>query len=672
MLLSLLTGGLAILNAAGFLLMAAGPPLLDFIVVSSIFSVASWLYGWALPAAVGYDRRALPGLRALQFAVVAAAAALILAVHPSRIGGIFIALMVVEIIIFPTFLLLFRSQTAAYLRFDLARGIANSLALVAVMAFADRSPVAYAALLLINAAIGGAALAIAGVHRPPPLTMAIADALRLPGRPSFWAPQFCALLAARGIETAALLGLGQFGGLSPVLSLKIGLALSSTLAVNARARRLVTLLAVHVVIYVAGTGAIVLAVASQALPLPATLALIDPVSALWVLPVILASYLLNIIGLRAAPAVAAVVAPALGRPADVAIIGTVGVPARYGGFETLAEQLAAHVDAGALRFTIYGQRSAYNAAERQGDCHGHRRRFLPLKANGIQSLFHDALALADAAATRRFDALLVLGVSGAWALPLVRLLRPGLRIVVNIDGMEWRRDKFGRAARWLLRALEWIAVRAAHAVIADNGALVPVVRRLHRREPVLIAYGGDHIGLPGPEALAPAWWLAIARIEPENNPGMILAAVAAAGVPMTFVGNWAANAHGRALAVRHAGDGATRLQPPVYDQAQLAGLRGGAIGYIHGHSVGGTNPSLVEALFHSTRILAFDCAFNRATLDGEGGYFRNADELARLLVTPESGMIPGDRLAELRARYGWSTIAADYRRVLLPGAPNRG
>ncbi len=352
----------------------------------------------------------------------------------------------------------------------------------------------------------------------------------------------------------------------------------------------------------------------------------------------------------------------------VAVIGTVGVPARYGGFETLAEQLALNTDAAVMRLTLYGQKSAYGAAEREGDINGHARVFLPLSANGVQSMAHDALALFDAAILKRHSALLVLGTSGAWALPLVRLLRPRLRVVTNIDGMEWRRDKFGRLAKALLRGLEWLAVKSSHAIIADNAALVPIVQRIHGIAPVLIAYGGDHTLVETPpkaRSQGLAHWLAVARIEPENNSAMILDSVAAAGVPMVFVGNWQANAYGRALVARHDGDAETTLHAPVYDQASLAVLRAGAVGYIHGHSVGGTNPSLVEALFHTDRILAFDCAFNRATLVDAGAYFADGEALKVLLQTPGSGVIAPETLALLRGQYRWQAIADAYRRALI-------
>ncbi len=359
----------------------------------------------------------------------------------------------------------------------------------------------------------------------------------------------------------------------------------------------------------------------------------------------------------------------LAEPPQIALVGTVGVPARYGGFETLAEQLARHVHPDAARLTIYGQKSAYTTAEREGGFAGHQRRFLPLCANGVQSMLHDALALLDVALRRKPDALLVLGTSGAWMLPLVRVIRPEMRIVANIDGLEWRRDKFGSGARRLLKALEWCAVKASHAIIADNGGLLPIIRALHGIEPVTIAYGGDHVDVPPAdwwgEGEAPAGhWLAVARVEPENNSAMIIEAAQLAGKPLVFVGNWNANAYGRALKARYAGQPGLMLMDPVYDAARLNRLRQGALGYVHGHSVGGTNPSLVEALFGTDRVLAFDCVFNRATLDDAGGWFGSAETLAALMAADGSGRIAPDRLAALRLRYRWQSIADAYLALL--------
>lgn len=349
----------------------------------------------------------------------------------------------------------------------------------------------------------------------------------------------------------------------------------------------------------------------------------------------------------------------------VAIVGTWGVPAKYGGFETLAEQLALNLAPDEVRFTIYGQKSAFTEAERAGDFAGHARTWLPLQARGAQSVLHDALQVLRAAFLDGQDRLLLLGTSGAWALPIVKLFRPNTRIVSNIDGLEWRRDKFSPAVRMLLKWLERVAVRCSDETIADNEALVPIVREMHDIEPRMIAYGGDQIALPDDPGPDPeGHFLTLQRIEPENNGAMILEGARLAGAPLVFLGNWSGNGFARDLAARYGDVAGITLHPPVYDQSGLAAIRAGSRAYVHGHSVGGTNPSLAEALFHSERILAFDCAFNRATLEGEGAYFADADALARLLVAPDSGRIAPEALARLRERYRWRSVALAYRDLL--------
>lgn len=347
----------------------------------------------------------------------------------------------------------------------------------------------------------------------------------------------------------------------------------------------------------------------------------------------------------------------------VALVGTVGVPARYGGFETLAEQLCANIPANEVKLVVYCERGAYGPTERDPAFHGHTRIFLPLRANGLASLFYDAWALLHAVFVVRARDIYVFGYSGAWLLPLLRLVSPRSRFIVNVDGMEWRRDKFSRPARLLLKALEYCAARCASVVIADNDALATLFRDRYGREPVMIAYGGDHTLTSSREAGSKQHYLAIARIEPENNTAEILEGCRQAGAPLVFVGNWNANDYGRGLRRQFGETSGFQLLDPIYDQIALDPWRRQAVGYIHGHSVGGTNPSLVEALFHTDLLISFDCAFNRASLSNEGHYFCDPASLAALLQSPLAP-IDGIAIDALRERYRWKRIVAEYRALL--------
>ena len=172
----------------------------------------------------------------------------------------------------------------------------------------------------------------------------------------------------------------------------------------------------------------------------------------------------------------------------VAIIGIVGLPANYGGFESFAEQLVKRLWDD-FDITVFCQKSAYSKHPGMfGKVH---LRYLPLKANGIWSILYDMLAMLKA--LRFADTLLVLGVSGCTLLPFLRLFGCKRRIVVNIDGIEWRRAKWSRFARWFLRFSEKCAVRNADEVIGDNQVIVDYVEKTYQKHCNLIEYGADNL-----------------------------------------------------------------------------------------------------------------------------------------------------------------------------------
>ncbi|MEO0096420.1 MAG: DUF1972 domain-containing protein, partial [candidate division WOR-3 bacterium] len=140
---------------------------------------------------------------------------------------------------------------------------------------------------------------------------------------------------------------------------------------------------------------------------------------------------------------------------NIAIIGTVGIPANYGGFETLAENLVTHLSS-EFNITVFCSGKAYD--KRLETYKGAKLRYINLSANGPESIFYDIFSIFRS--LKFADVLLILGVSGCVSLPFVRLLSRK-KIVVNIDGLEWRREKWGRFARWFLKLSEMLAVRYA-------------------------------------------------------------------------------------------------------------------------------------------------------------------------------------------------------------------
>lgn len=350
----------------------------------------------------------------------------------------------------------------------------------------------------------------------------------------------------------------------------------------------------------------------------------------------------------------------------IAILGTVGVPGRYGGFETLAENLVQHHARSTRPSALSVWCSGKDSAEHPPRFHSAALRYVGLRANGVESIAYDIVSLWQAIRSGN-DRILLLGVSGAMVLPLIRLIS-GARIVTNIDGIEWKREKWHGLARAFLRVSEWAAVRFSHAVIADNQAIADHVRESYGSGCHVIAYGGDHaLRHAGqgqvPASLPDSYALALCRIEPENNVHTILEAWAQLDTPLVFVGNWANSLYGRELKERYAGYSNLHLLDPVYEPATLYALRIRASIYVHGHSAGGTNPSLVEMMHFGIPVLAHGCVFNRYSTEGKARYFETPRDLLRLVraLTPEEGAAVGAEMLEIaQRRYTWDKIGEAY------------
>ena len=348
----------------------------------------------------------------------------------------------------------------------------------------------------------------------------------------------------------------------------------------------------------------------------------------------------------------------------VAIIGSRGVPAGYGGFESLVENLIGENCSPTVDYTVFC--SSRDLDERRSSYLNSRLRYVGFHANGAQSVIYDLSSMLKA--LKGFDTLLVLGLSGGIFIPLIKRLSKA-KIVVNIDGLEHRRLKWSSPTRRFLKASEAAAVRAADTVIADNKVIAGYVFATYGRQPVEIAYGGDHIlrdvTADRQEAILReydvekgGYDIAICRIEPENNCEMLLETYGKITRRLLFIGNWDHNSYSQALLKKYSGFSNLILKEATYDPEKLFTLRSNAAVYLHGHSAGGTNPSLVEAMFLDPPVLAFDVAYNRESTFGKARYFSDGASLINLL---SSGDLRTDSLKEIAAdRYTWEKIAAAY------------
>jgi len=356
----------------------------------------------------------------------------------------------------------------------------------------------------------------------------------------------------------------------------------------------------------------------------------------------------------------------------VAIIGTVGLPACYGGFETLVSFLVKHLHQ-EHNLTVYCSGKKYPKEKRQAHYEGARLVYLPLDANGVQSIIYDCISILHALFYA--DVLLILGVPGGILLPFVKLFTRK-KIIVSIDGLEWRRDKWNRLAKWYLRWAENLAVKYSHADISDNDAIQNYTARTYSTRSRVIEYGGDHASSqPITEAyslkysfLTRPYAFKVCRIEPENNVHLILEAFSElSGYPFVLVGNWANSEFGRQLKEKYSAFPNLHLLDPIYNQQELDVLRSNCFVYVHGHSAGGTNPSLVEAMSLGLPVMAFNVSFNKATTEHKAFYFGSKEELKAHIKQTDfvTWRALGDAMkAVADRRYTWAVIARKYNYLL--------
>lgn len=351
----------------------------------------------------------------------------------------------------------------------------------------------------------------------------------------------------------------------------------------------------------------------------------------------------------------------------LAIIGCAGIPSNYGGFETLAENLVDQLSH-KYEITVFCSGKNYKRKDRLKHYKNARLKYIPLSANGVQSIPYDYISILRALFFA--DTLLILGVSGCSILPFVRLFTRK-KIIVNIDGLEWHRNKWNGFASSFLRFSERMAIKYSHADVADNEAIKRYTELYYNASSRVIEYGGDHAKkctrsrelMATYPIIQQTYCFKVSRIEPENNIEMILRTFSKTEHRLVLVGNWANSEYGKSLKLRFSSYTNLLLLDPIYDKNDLGSLRSNASVYIHGHEAGGTNPSLVEAMFLGLPVFAFDIAFNRETTENKACYFSSEEQLSELLnaVTAKGLAENGEEMLKIAdRRYRWSIIANKY------------
>jgi glycosyltransferase involved in cell wall biosynthesis len=240
---------------------------------------------------------------------------------------------------------------------------------------------------------------------------------------------------------------------------------------------------------------------------------------------------------------------------------------------------------------------------------------------------------------------------------------PHTKILFHPDGVEWKRSKWNPPTKWFLRLSIEAACRNAHKIILDNEALMNEMYAEYKSKIVFISYGGDqHLKNLGHESSAP-YWLTVARAEPENNLDEVAECFASLPAEKwVLLSNISDTRYGRKLKTKFKDFPAIVFAGKTYDSRAMAHLYASARGIIHPHGSGGTNPSLVEAMWSKKVLICHDNVFNRATTHNLCYFFKSAEDLKKLVTGPD--LIQKDSLSELaNTSYSWKIISEHYARL---------
>jgi glycosyltransferase involved in cell wall biosynthesis len=355
----------------------------------------------------------------------------------------------------------------------------------------------------------------------------------------------------------------------------------------------------------------------------------------------------------------------------VAIIGTNGLPGRYGGWDQLMNHLTVNLR-NVFSFVVYT--SSHDAQDGLKTYNGAVLKIIKLKANGIQSIPYDIVSMIHSV-YKKYDVLLILGTSGCIFLPVIKLFNN--KVVLNPDGAEWKRGKWNKPTKWFLRLSEKLGVKYADVVVSDNKVIQDYIYSEYNVKAELIEYGGDNTQLvPMSKETEEKYGIEsgkyafkVCRIEPENNIDMILNAFAGKELKLVLIGNWNFSEYGKNLRSKFSKYANLLLLDPNYDQTQLDEIRGNCSIYVHGHSVGGTNPSLVEAMNLGLCCVVFNVDYNIETTENSAIYFKSEEELSNVIAQYDNNEIDLQPYREkmrliAKRRYLWEIITDKYSKVM--------
>jgi glycosyltransferase involved in cell wall biosynthesis len=356
----------------------------------------------------------------------------------------------------------------------------------------------------------------------------------------------------------------------------------------------------------------------------------------------------------------------------IGILGTRGIPNAYGGFEQFAQHLAKGLVEKGHDVSVYNSNNhPYKESTWNGVhiiyCYDPED-----KIGTVGQFVYDYNCLRDAS-KREFDVLLQLGYtsSSVW----YRNWPKKATNIVNMDGLEWKRTKYNKPTRRFLKWAERLAVNYGDVLIADSIGIKDYIRKKYQKEAFYIPYGADipdsfyESAITEFQVEKNQYFLLIARMEPENNIETVILGYLQSDhpYPLVVIGS-TENKYGQSLLKKYAST-TIRFPGAIYDQATINALRHYSVLYFHGHSVGGTNPSLLEAMACGCSIAAHNNIFNKAILADSAFYFSSAEDVKNIIHQPLVNAIVNHwkilNIEKIEKTYNWKTIINDYESIFL-------
>ncbi len=360
----------------------------------------------------------------------------------------------------------------------------------------------------------------------------------------------------------------------------------------------------------------------------------------------------------------------MSRKIKIGILGTRGIPNKYGGFEQFAQYLSESLVKNDFDVTVYNPHfhtQTKNISKEIKIIY----KWCPEKYFGAAShIIYDFLCLKDAL-KQDLDILLELGYASS-SLGLFFVKKGSSKIIFNMDGMEWKRKKWSYAIKVFTKWTEKIAVMKADYLISDNDGIKKYINDCYNKDSIMIPYGSTIFTNPSKDTIKKynlnkkKYFLIISRIEPENNIEMILDGYVKSKslYKMIIVGNYN-NKYGKFLLNKYKNYDKITFLNGIYDINIINNLRFFSKYYFHGHSVGGTNPSLLEAMACKAFIVSHDNIFNRNVLGNDAYYFQKSEDVSSLLLNTKSlekkrDIFINNNINKINKIYNWDKINLSY------------